>query len=103
MQTIRAPECVVGELLFEALRVKDDRLNGLAAEAFAAIGPRAAGRLIREAQDGKNPPAHRLRLLHAVERVGAVPDPDDRTLLFMLLHDRNARVREAAVRTIVRL
>ena len=103
MESIRSRESLVSELLFEALRVKNDRLNTLATEVFAALGPCAAGRLLREAINRKNPLAYRLRLLHAVECVGEVAVGDEQTMLFTLLHDKSAQVRDAAARVIVRL
>ena len=42
---IRSRESLVSELLFEALRVKNDRLNTLATEVFAVLGPLCRGSL----------------------------------------------------------
>jgi hypothetical protein len=97
------PARFVGDLLFEALRVKNDRLNALVAEVFGTLGRCAVRRLLCEAATREYPPGYRVRLLGAVERVGVVPDINDQTRLFVLLHDQSAQVRDAAARVIVRL
>ena len=71
----RSTPLLMRDLMFAALRVKDDRLNALAFELFARSGARSVRRLVLEAADRRNPTGFRLRALGAIARVGAVTEP----------------------------
>src|SRR5262245_2152526 len=82
--------------MLAALRVQNESLNTIAIELFGRFGQDAVRHLILEAADRENPPTHRLRLLQALDRIGAVTDARSFMDLNMLLHDRNPKIRDAA-------
>jgi hypothetical protein len=92
----RATPALVVDMMFAALRVQNESLNALAIELFGRFGQKAVRHLVLEAVDRKNPPAFRLRLLRALDRIGAVRDATSIMDLNMLLHDRNPKIRAAA-------
>jgi hypothetical protein len=93
---------LIVDLLLHGLRVKDEKLNAIAAELFARQGSCAIRQLVLEAASKKNSPAHRLRLLAVIERIGQLPDPDDWFALNVLAADKNPKIREAVGRCLVR-
>jgi hypothetical protein len=90
-----APLLII-DLMHEALRVKDERLNVLAIELFARAGGELVRRLVLEAACRRNPRGYRPRLLRAIGRIGPVTDPTCRMDLLGLPGDRNAQIRAAA-------
>jgi hypothetical protein len=91
---------LMADLLFEALRVPSPALNALAIELFGRCDPEMVGLLLRAALDRKHRPAHRLRALQAVQKVGRLPDATAFFMLLSLGNDTNPGVREAAQRLI---
>lgn len=82
------------DLIMDALRVCDTRLNDLASEVLTRSGERSVPGLALVASDAKNKPDHRVRALAVLARIGppyglAVMD------LSVLLRARNKAVREA--------
>jgi hypothetical protein len=88
------------DLLLYGLRVKDERLNAVAAECLVRQGNRPAGRLVLEALREKNPPGYRVRVLAVLKRIAAGPGLEivDVMDLNGLLFAKNKEVREAAYR-----
>ena len=62
------------DLMLEALRVENDRLNAIAIELFGRFGERPVRCLVLEATNCKNRPKHRLRILQAIQRIGGLFD-----------------------------
>lgn len=93
--TGRSDSRLMLELMMHALRVRDERLNAIAAELLTRFGPLAVRDLVREAVIGKNQPGHRVRALQVLARIRPSYGPDVMDLA-VLLHERNAVVREAA-------
>src|SRR5689334_4367454 len=85
----------MADLFMGALRANDEQLNALAAELVVRSGHGAMPRLVREACDRSSRPAHRLRLLEVIDRLGP-PFGEGYFDLHLLLRDRNAKVRKAA-------
>jgi len=89
---------LVTDVLFHALRVRDSKLNALAAEVFSRLGTDPVRRLVLEAVKRTNATSHRLRAMTIIARIGEVSCPDDILDLTMLLSDRDPDLREAAAR-----
>lgn len=83
-------------LLFESLRVTDDRLNDVALELIRCTGAAFHRDLIDGALDTKNRPKHRARLLKAVAGTRAVLEGETFFDVFSLLNDRHEEVCMAA-------
>jgi hypothetical protein len=100
----RPTRLLLRDMLFEALRVKDERLNALAVEVCGRCGAEVTRRLALEACCRKNGRAHRLRALLAVARVGAVTDPKSLYDLGIVAHvDPNAEIWTAVSDLLVTL
>jgi hypothetical protein len=84
------------DLLLRALRVHDERLNALATELLGRCGEVPVRRLVREAADPTNQPAHRLRVLRAIQRIGRVADLAAYFDLHVLGQDKHPAIRSAA-------
>jgi len=83
-------------LMFEGLRVKDERLNAITIELFGRFGDQPIRRLVLEAVSRTNSVSYRLRVLQAIARIGRVCDQASiQDLIWTLLRDRNAKIREA--------
>ena len=85
------------DLLFAALQVRDERLNALAAELLARFGDEPVRRLVLEAVSRKNTPAHRLRVLGVLARIGKPTDLASELDLHILTADPNPEIRAAAI------
>src|SRR5262245_35586825 len=86
---------LVLDLLLGALRVGDEQLNALAVELLGRCGEAPARRLLREAANLKNRPAHRLRILQAIRRIGRVTDLASYLDLSVLAQDKHPGIRSA--------
>jgi hypothetical protein len=84
------------DLVVEALRVRDERLNRLAVELSGRLGHHIVDRLVVEAARTRNRPAHRVRLLQTLQRIDWVPDLANQLTLFGLVWDKHAAIRAAA-------
>ena len=95
--TDRSEPRLMLDLIMDALRVRDPRLNDLAAEVLTRSGARSVPCLALVATDAKNKPDHRVRALDVLARIGPPYGPEllDLTLL---LRARNQSVRAAARR-----
>jgi hypothetical protein len=92
------------DLMLEALRVDDDRLNAIAIELMGRLEGEPLRRLAMEAANPENSPGHRLRLLKAIRHIGAVPDANSFfDVMFTSMRDKNAAVRTAAREVIASL
>src|SRR5262249_38561189 len=80
----RTTRALMVDLMSAALRIQEQPLNALAIELFGRFGQDAVRHLVLEAVDRKNPPAYRLRLLQALDRIGAVRDAESLMVLFLL-------------------
>ena len=85
------------DLIMDALRVRDPRLNELAAEVLVRSGARSAPRLSLAAADAKNEPDHRVRVRDVRARIGPPYGPELLDLA-LLLRACNKLVRAAAQR-----
>jgi hypothetical protein len=65
---------LVLDLLLGALQVPDEHLNALATELLRRRGEAPVRRLLREAANPKNRPAHRVRVLQAIRHIGPIRD-----------------------------
>lgn len=83
------------DLIMGALRVRDPRLNELAAEVLTRYGDRSVQRLSLVAADAKNKPDHRVRALAVLARIGPPYGPEMMDLS-LLLRARHPSVRAAA-------
>lgn len=83
------------DLVLGGLRVRDERLNELAAEFLVRRGPQAVPRLVREATNKKNTPAHHVRALEIIARIGP-PYPVEILDLSILLRVPSKAVQAAA-------
>jgi len=97
--TSRDSARVMHELILAALKRQDATLNQLATDTLVAIGRGIVHSLVVEVFVAKQV-GYRLRLLHAIERIGEIPDPAGLLELFTLAQHRNARIRDAAVRVL---
>src|SRR5579862_6730936 len=88
------------DLMFEALRVKDERLNGIVNELFGRFGDKPTRQLVLEAASRKNKPAHRLCTLRAIARTGQLDDPKVFMDIFLLLRDLDFEIRQEAAKLI---
>lgn len=93
--TGRSDSRLMLELMMHALRVRDERLNAIASELLTRFGALAVRDLVREAVIVKNRPDHRIRALAVLGRIRPSYGPDVMDLA-VLLHERNADVKEAA-------
>jgi hypothetical protein len=84
------------DLILEAVRVSDERLNALATELLGRFGAQPVRRLVLAALNPRNGPQHRVRLLRAVRQIGVISDPGSYVDLCGLLADRSAAVRVEA-------
>jgi hypothetical protein len=84
------------DLILEAVRVSDARLNALATELLGRSGTQPVRRLVLAAINPRNGPQHRVRLLRAVRQIGVISDPVSYLDLCSLLVDRSAAVRVEA-------
>jgi hypothetical protein len=96
----RETSALMLDLMLEALRVQNDRLNAVAIELLGRFGERPVRCLVLEATNRKNRPKHRLRVLQALQRIGANTDPANFMDLFTLVRDSSAAIRREAMRTI---
>jgi hypothetical protein len=95
---------LVVDLLPEALRIDDDQLNAIAIELMGRIDDQPVRGLVLEAANPENSPGHRVRLLRAIHRTGAVPDADSFfDVMFTSIRDKNVAVRTAAREVIASL
>jgi hypothetical protein len=100
----RPTRLLLRDMVFETLRVKDERLNALAVEVCGRCGADVDRRIVLEACDRKNGRAHRLHALRAVQRVGSVTDPISLYDLDIVAHvGPNAEIRTAVSYLIVTL
>jgi hypothetical protein len=99
----RSTSVLMLDLVFAALRVRDERVHTLAIELFGRFGADLVPRLAIEAVNRKNPLPYRLRALKAIGRIGSVTDPADFLALWSLLGDRDALIRQAAADLILAL
>jgi hypothetical protein len=83
------------DLLLAALRVDDEHLNALALELLGLFGEAPVRRLLREAANPKNRPAHRVRVLQAIRRIGPVTDLAAYLDLSVLAQDKYPGIRSA--------
>ena len=88
------------DLMLEALRVENDRLNAIAIELFGRFGERPVRCLLLEATNRKNRPKHRLRILQAIQRIGGLSDFVSFVDFYTLVRDPNPAIRREAMRTI---
>jgi hypothetical protein len=88
------------DLMLEALRVENDRLNAIAIELFGRFGERPVRCLVLEATNRKNRPKHRLRILQALQRIGSLSDFVSYVDFYTLVRDPNPAIRQEAMRTI---
>jgi hypothetical protein len=88
------------DLMLEALRVENDRLNAIAIELFGRFGERPVRCLVLEATNRKNRPKHRLRILQALQRIGSLSDFVSYVDFYTLVRDPNPVIRREAMRTI---
>src|SRR6516165_5526457 len=94
------PSALLIELVLEALRVRDERLNRLAVELSRRLGHHIADRMVVEAARTQNRPAHRVRLLRVLQLIDWIPELASQLTLFGLLTDKHPEVRMAAVEVI---
>src|SRR3954470_24150580 len=87
---------LMADLFMAALHANDEHLNALAAELLVRSGHGAMPRLIQEACDRCNRPAHRLRLLEVIDRLGP-PFGEGYFDLDHLLRDRGMVARRLRV------
>ena len=83
------------DLIMDALRVRDPRLNELASEVLTRSGARSVPCLSLAAADAMNKPHHRVRALDVLARIGP-PYGSEMMDLSLLLRARNQSVRAAA-------
>jgi hypothetical protein len=88
------------DLMLEALRVQNDRLNTVAIELFGRMGEHLIRRLVLEATNRNNRPKHRLRILQAIQRIGGLSDFVSYADFYTLVRDPNQAIRREAMRTI---
>jgi hypothetical protein len=84
------------DLLLGALRVNDHELNETVIEIFARLGERVVPLLVGEALNQGHHPAHRVRAVQALQRVGYTTDLSCFFELLSLLWDSDEEVRRAA-------
>lgn len=92
----RSDPQLVLDLLLHALRVRDDRLNEIAAEILTRHGVRPVPELVRVAGCVKNPPGYRVRALEVLARIGPPYGLELLNLLDLLRRTRCKAVRDAA-------
>jgi HEAT repeat protein len=92
----RATSLLMLDVMFASLRIENEPLNSIAIELFGRFGEEPVRRLVLEAADRKNKPGYRLRALRALARIGAVTDASSFMNLYLLLNDRNEKIRAAA-------
>jgi hypothetical protein len=78
------------------LRVQDEQLNSLVVELLGRFGEDPIRRLLREATNRKNRPAHRVRVLQASRRIGRITDLASYFNLHVLGQDKHPAIRSAA-------
>jgi hypothetical protein len=88
-----APQLIL-DLLMNALRVRDERSNTIAAELLVEFGIQPVRRLVLEAVSPRNTTAHRVRALKVLSRIGP-PFGESLLDLMALRRSRNKAVREA--------
>lgn len=88
------------DLLLHGLRAKDEKMNAVTAEILVRQGARTAPRLVLEALQVRNTPAHRVRVLAVLKRIAAGPGLEILDVMDLngLLFAKNKTVREAAHR-----
>jgi hypothetical protein len=96
----RETSALMLDLVLEALRVQNDRLNAVAIELFGRFGERQVRCLVLEATNRKNRPKHRLRILQAIQRIGGLSDFVSYVDFYTLVRDPNPAIRREAMRTI---
>jgi hypothetical protein len=84
------------DLLLGALRVEDPALNETVLEIIALLGERMVPLLVAEALNQCHHPAHRVRALQALARIGYTTEPDCYFELLSLLWESNEQIRRAA-------
>jgi len=84
------------DIIFEAFRIRDEKLNALAAEICARLGELPCERLLLEALKRKKQPAHCARLLNALKPIANHLDVSDRMVLTPLIFNKNEKIRQAA-------
>ncbi len=94
MEPTRDSTSVMFDLIFEALRREDPRLNNLAMQVISASGKDAVHTLVIEALGSKRS-KYRVRLLRIIAEIGEISDPNDQLTLLNLTRDRNLEVRNA--------
>jgi hypothetical protein len=97
----RSDPQLVLDLLLHALRVRDNRLNAVAAEILTRHGVRPVPELVRVAGCVKNPPGYRVRALEVLARIGPPYGLELLNLLDLLRRTRCKAVREAAERLFI--
>jgi hypothetical protein len=96
----RETSALMLDLMLEALRLQNDRLNTIAIELFGRMGEHLIRSLVLEATNRKNRPKHRLRILQAIQRIGGLSDVVSYIDFFTLVRDPNPAIRQEAMRTI---
>jgi HEAT repeat protein len=90
----RSQPALILDLMMQALRVRDERLNAIAAELLVEFGAQPVRRLVLEAVSHNNTTAHRIRALNVLARIGP-PFGESLMDLMALRRSRNKAVREA--------
>ena len=91
----RPREWLMMDLMFEGLRVRNERLNAITIELFGRFGDQPIRRLVLEAASRKNSVDYRLNLLKAITQIGKDPGTESYFDLCTLLSDPNVKIREA--------
>ena len=84
------------DLMMQALRVRDTRINAIAIELLGRFGANPVPRLVHEAATRKNRPAHRVRCLKVLQRIQLNPGLVVALELLRLMNDPNPDVSKAA-------
>src|SRR5262249_21786667 len=92
----RETSALMLDLMLEALRVPNDRLNAIAVELCGRFGEPLVRPLVLEATNRQKHPPCRLRILQAIRRIGVV-SPVNFMDLFTLVRDPNAAIRQEAM------
>lgn len=98
MNSDPAASKIILEILIHALRVKDEKLNALASQAFVLTPAPTVPFLVRLACDRTLRPSHRVRILDVIGRIGVRQDVMSCLDLTLLWRDKNPAVRKAAFR-----
>jgi len=92
--SVQPQEALLRELLFEALRHRNRRLNELAAEFLVRCDQSVVPYLASKARSAKQGSHYRRQLLELMGRIG-VPTEDQHAYAWMMLEERLPVVRDA--------